>query len=499
MRIPNLWLFTFALAALAAVGRALYRFAFDPSRVGVGMTTSRAGLIFGRCDATTVAELRGRLVEVNGKTNKILAKAKDAKRDLTEAEIAEIDTLTAQFDAIAVDIKRHEKIEEQERHLNALQPSAARDERGRLQPTPGLDTRSNLPAGHGGFRHIGEFAQCLLDTGGRDPRFAILRQQNAAPTAFAGEGDPTSGGAVLPPDFRQQVYDNMMGYKDLLGACDQLSTTSNEIEFPTDTQQPWNPGGIQAKWLAENGTIAQYQPKIGFERLRLHDVGAILPVSNRMLRDSNYITGFLTKKGGEALGWAITQALISGNGLAKPQGIHKSGCIVVTGGVGGDVGDGTRETANSITFKDVAAMKIRMSDKMFQRAYWVMNGDHEFALMTMKFPGTTNMAWPVYLPPGGISATPFATLMGRPIIKHEAAPAVGAQGSLTLWDPSQYMLLKHAGSDVQTDISIHMFFENNATAIRLVVYIGGQCWWGAPMVRNVSALTYSPVVCLAAN
>jgi HK97 family phage major capsid protein len=116
--------------------------------------------------------------------------------------------------------------------------------------------------------------------------------------------------------------------------------------------------------------------------------------------------------------------------------------------------------------------------------------------MTMQFPGT-GTAVPAYLPPGGLSAQPYGTLMGRPVISTEAAGALGDVGDISFVDFSQYMSVLKSGG-VRQDISIHLFFDYDITAFRFVLRVGGQPWWNSPIAR-ANGLSRSPFVTLGAR
>ena len=109
-----------------------------------------------------------------------------------------------------------------------------------------------------------------------------------------------------------------------------------------------------------------------------------------------------------------------------------------------------------------------------------------------------SVAAPAYMPPGGMSASPFATLKGRPVIYTEAANALGAVGDITFADLSAYLAVVKSGG-LKTDFSIHLWFDQGLSAFRFVLRIGGRPWWNSPMARAKSANTLSPFVALAAR
>jgi HK97 family phage major capsid protein len=106
-----------------------------------------------------------------------------------------------------------------------------------------------------------------------------------------------------------------------------------------------------------------------------------------------------------------------------------------------------------------------------------MNPDVEQQLMTMQFPGT-GTAVPAYLPPGGLSASPYGTLLGRPVIPTEACPALGDKGDIIFGDLGNYQTVIKAGG-IRSDVSIHIWFDYDITAFRFVLRVGGQPLWNS--------------------
>jgi HK97 family phage major capsid protein len=117
--------------------------------------------------------------------------------------------------------------------------------------------------------------------------------------------------------------------------------------------------------------------------------------------------------------------------------------------------------------------------------------------MALAFPNLgSGTVVPVYLPSGGLSATPYATLLGRPVVPSEVAQQLGYEGDLILVDFSQYLTVAKAGG-LRSDISIHLWFDYDVTAFRFIMRLGGQCWWTSPIKRAHGTNTLSCCVTLA--
>ena len=105
---------------------------------------------------------------------------------------------------------------------------------------------------------------------------------------------------------------------------------------------------------------------------------------------------------------------------------------------------------------------------------------------------------PAYMPPGGLSASPYGTLKGRPVIPIEQCAALGTAGDIILADFSQYVTCTKGG--IQTASSIHLNFKYDETTFRWVYRADGQPTWNAPLTPyKDTGETQSPFVVLAAR
>jgi HK97 family phage major capsid protein len=94
-----------------------------------------------------------------------------------------------------------------------------------------------------------------------------------------------------------------------------------------------------------------------------------------------------------------------------------------------------------------------------------------------------------------MSATPYSTLKGRPIIPTEACNTLGDKGDIILGDLSKYMTALKGGG-IRTDVSMHLWFDQDILAYRFVLRIGGQPWWAAPITPRTGTNSRSCFVTL---
>jgi HK97 family phage major capsid protein len=458
--------------------------------------------------ALTVEALQDRLLELRDQANNIQARADAEQRDLTEDEQTEVNKIFAMFETTEADIDRRQKLGDinlrmaapagrrTEPDANGADPQAGANPAQTRAQHDGQRGRGSLPAtprsqdtGKWGFRSPGEYFAAVVKGSLRnsipDPRLIAN-----APTTYGQEGVGADGGFAVPPDFRTEIVKRVMGEDSLLSRCDQMLTSSNSITVPTDETTPWQTsGGIQAYWESEAGQKSQSKPQLTDKTVKANKIIALVPMTDELLQDAPGMAAYVNSKAPEKIDSRVNDAVLNGTGIGQPLGFLRSGALLTVAAEGG-------QTADTIVFDNVVSMYTRGTERTKRQGIWLINGDAEAQLMKMQFPGT-GTAVPAYLPPGGLSSTPYGTLLGRPVIPVEAASALGDVGDISFVDLSQYMAVIKSGG-VKQDVSIHLFFDYDMTAFRFVLRVGGQPWWNTPVTR-LNGLSRSPFVTLAAR
>ena len=125
---------------------------------------------------------------------------------------------------------------------------------------------------------------------------------------------------------------------------------------------------------------------------------------------------------------------------------------------------------------------------------WFINQDCEPQLFSLALAVGTGGA-PVYMPQNGMSASPYATLMGRPVIPVEYCATVGTVGDVILANFQNYRWIDKAG--VQTASSIHVQFLTDETTFRWVWRCNGAPFDAAALTPYKGTNTLGHFVTLA--
>lgn len=469
-----------------------------------------------------IQELKDRLVEINERTQTILALADQEKRKRTEDEQNELNDLFAEFKEIEADIEQRETILAQSTKLRAgagRQTTAEGPEDDEDEPTPQPQrqaasvraqgtpqkTRQQRSAiepvyrdkGKWGWNHMGEFVNAVRIAGipgvsanMLDPRLTI---RAAGATTYGSEGVDADGGFAVPPDFRTAIMELVMAEQSLFGRTDQLITSSNSLKVPVDETTPWQTsGGIQAYWAGEAPASGyqQSKPRVQGRTINMGKLIALVPMTDELLEDSPAMGAFILRKAPQKINFALTLSIIQGNGVDKPLGIMNSNALIT-------VSKETGQLADTIVSENIWNMYARMSPDSLANSVWL----YHHTILPQLFGMTVGIGTvPIFLPPNGLAGSPFATLMGRPMIPTQACETLGDKGDLLFVDLSQYATLtKVGGMNPKQDVSMHLWFDYGETAFRFTLRVGGMPWLSNPIPDRDGNSSTSPFIALEAR
>jgi HK97 family phage major capsid protein len=452
-------------------------------------------------DGTKVDELRDELVTLSDQAKTLQATADAEKRGLSDEENTEIEKIFARFEFVEAEIDRREKIADTEARIaeplgrktdpDDVAASSDPDHKGTKRRTVAARPRDTADVGRHGFRSFGEFAQSVKAAvraapGGLDPRLTMN-----APTTTSTEGVGADGGFAVPPDFRTAITEKVMGVDSLLARTDQLTSASNSITLPKDETTPWqSTGGIQAFWEGEGSLITQSKVALEQTTIRLNKLTALVPVTEELLEDASALSTYINRKAPQKFDYKIQNAIINGTGAGQPKGILASDALV-------EVAKESGQVADTVLAQNITNMWARMYAPSRSNAIWLINQDVEPQLDYLQMPGTNPTA-PLFMPAGGLSASPFATLKGRPVVPVEACKTLGDVGDIILADLTQYMTAMKTGG-IRQDVSMHLLFDYDTLAFRFILRMAGLPWWGSAITPANGSNTLSCFVSLAAR
>lgn len=330
----------------------------------------------------------------------------------------------------------------------------------------------------GGFSCLSDFASDVAradKSAGRRVTDKLKTWTNkAASSTSLVEGEDQYGGYLIPPEFRNDLMIAVEQMNEILPRCTAVPMRSTMIKIPYvngfDESGSLVYGGIQWKWLDELATKTETRPKFGRITLELKKIAGLAYASDEILEDSPMSMENILRNGfRDGLNFALNNVFIRGTGAGQPLGILNAPCLVTTSK---EVG----QAASTLLFENIVNMYARLYD--VSNAVWIANQNCLPQLAAMSLAVGTGGA-PVWLPAGGVSGSPYDTLMGKPLIWSKHCSTLGTVGDIILADWSQYLVGQKSGqnADGKFDTSMHLKFDADQTCFRFVFRIDGQPWW----------------------
>lgn len=356
-------------------------------------------------------------------------------------------------------------------------------------------------SGRWGFSDFGTFAQAVRLASGRDPGARAIKMIetlcNAALTTYGNEGVGADGAFAIPPAFRDNIMNKIMGVEALMHRCDVSPTANSSVVFPKDETTPWGSAGIQAYWDGEAAAMTQKKPSLEVSTHKLHKVTALVPMTNELLEDAPAMATWLEARVAQVFTFKVSDGIVNGTGAGQPLGILNAGATVSQAAEASQVAD-------TIHGKNLVKMWCRMPAAWRKQAVWLIHPDVEPELQSAGLQinnaaGTLAVGGSLaYLAPGGLSETPYASLFGRPVIPFEGCQQLGDVGDIIFASLPQYGIFLHSPG-FKAESSMHLWFDQDVTAFRFSMRLSGQPWWSSPIPNRNGGGTQSAFVTLAAR
>lgn len=415
-------------------------------------------------------------------------KANAEKRPMTEEEMKLDDDLFAQITQTSDEIRRMERILEEERSMVSV-----RDANTEAQNRGETEARVRAFDPAKPFKSFGEQMMAIWRAGDPNQRIIDPRLNAVGVASGLSEGVPSDGGFLLQPEYAagllRRTYE--MGAISSRVRRLPIGANSNSLRINAIDERSrvdgsrW--GGVLAYWTNEADQKTGSKPKFRQMELALQKLTALCYATDELLQDATALESVLQEAFPEELNFRVEDAILEGTGAGMPQGILSSAAKIT---VPGEVA----QPAGTIVWENIKNMWTRMWARSRMNAVWLINQDCEPSLYSMaQVVGVGGV--PVYLPATGAAGAPYSTLMGRPVIPVEYCSTVGTEGDIMLLDLDQYLMIDKGG--IQSASSIHVRFIYDETTFRFVYRVDGQPIWNVPLTPFKGVNTKSPFITLA--
>ena len=317
------------------------------------------------------------------------------------------------------------------------------------------------------FHSMGDQFQAIMRAGmggSVDPRLHEVRAATGLSEGIGGDG-----GFLIQPEYSSSLLKVAFDTGVLASRCKRIPMASNQLVIPgldeTSRADGSRGGGVRHYWTAEAGLKTASQPKFRRIELNANKCVVVVYATDELLEDANAMEAFIRDAASSEIGFAIDSGIIEGTGAGRPLGIKNATALI---GQNKETG----QAADTFLYENAGKMWTRLFPGSQQSAVWLINQNVWPQMFTMNLAVGAGGA-PVFMPAGGASASPYATLFGRPIIPIEAAETLGDKGDVYLADFANGYILGEKGG-IKSDMSIHVRFMYDESIFRFVFRLDGQ-------------------------
>jgi HK97 family phage major capsid protein len=443
---------------------------------------------------TRELEIQERLKELGAEMDAI-SNAEEVTVELKaqyDAFESEADKLTIEFDQLRATAER----EAMKAKADAIRQSAKASSRitspnrigdgvGRVRDAIADDPRK-------GFKNFADFAVRVFDAGQAPHRDEMLMRV-AAGTGMTSAVN-TEGGVFVPPAFSKSIWDKVIGESNsLLSYCDvvTLDGNSESLTVPAVAESSRANGsrfgGVQGYWKGELTALTSSRPAFREMKWTPNELYVFAYISDKLLRQSpGFASNMLEKACAEEISFKVGDAIIEGDGAGKPAGIIGHASTL-------SIAKETGQAAATVLTANIRKMQARLHTKANAGAVWFVNQDVLPALETLQFEVGTGGV-PVFLPPGGLSSSPYSMLYGKPVIPIEYCSTLGTVGDIILANMKWYGVVLRASLDAA--YSMHLKFDYAQTAYRLIFEVDGHPFLNSAITPFKGTNTTSPMLTL---
>jgi len=438
------------------------------------------------------ADMSQRMAQLHAEAKAIEAAADSQHRDFTAEELARITEIDRQFRESS-NREARDRIAAVEAAATAPQPRLVQPEplgggwagswSGTPAPRAGATTISGgtLASARSpdfGFRSFDDFTRAVRGASFGQPDGRLMN----AVTTYGSEGTGADGGFALPPSFAATVAEAVMGEGTLVSRLNPIPVSGASLTLPVDETTDHGTSGIYATWVGEGVAATQTKPLLKQVNVQLYKAVALVSLSDEIQADAPAVGTYVLGRMANKLAAVVNEALVNGNGIAKPLGFRNAPGLVT-------VAKEASQSAAGLSAANVTKMMARAMPDAMVGAFWCA---HSSTLPELWQAATSNA--PIYLT--NLKDSPFGGLLGLPLVTSEYCAVMGTVGDILLVQPAGYVCaVKTVGPT--TAMSIHWAFDQSLSTYRATVRIGGAPLLSAAVARKSGSDTRGHIVCVA--
>lgn len=192
----------------------------------------------------------------------------------------------------------------------------------------------NKPAYREEFESLDELVGAVVrattfkDVGQRDRRLT-MEAVATGNSEFSG----AEGGYVVPDEFAAELWTRVLATGSILARCArQPLTRGNTLNIPAVSEASRADGGrfggARMFWADEAAPATASRPEFGFLRLHLKKLLGLVFTTDEIVDDGPALAAVLKRMFGLEAAFTIEDAIVDGDGIAKPLGVLRSPALI---------------------------------------------------------------------------------------------------------------------------------------------------------------------------
>jgi HK97 family phage major capsid protein len=444
-----------------------------------------------------IEKLYQQIAQIHGDMTALEAAVSAENRSMTAEELKTMTDKQAQFDLLTAEVAQREKsaanaalLAKAQPRLTATVPTAQVGGFGQSAtqaPQPGTSTvTGGTPVAHNFSNHgfvkgSGEFFLAVRNSaiyGKRDDRLNVSNV-----STWAGETVGADGGFALPPAFVTGIMSLVTAEDSFIRALNPFPTQSDIITVPKDEDAPWSTTAVTAAKTAEGTAITASKPSIGQLKVPMYGVKSLVHVDEKSLRDMAFLSAYVERKMAEKIRWKVENYVMNGTGENEPLGIINAPGLLALSDV--------NSTATVIGGEDIIAMEAL--SLMGAGGFWIV---HPTALPQVRTLKSGTGGYPLYTT--DFKQAVGGGLLGYPLYKSFASPALNTTGDILFVKPDGYFLAFEAAGP-QNATTIAFAFDQNLQSFRSTLYMGGAPTLAATVTLPDGSTKVSNLIAIAGS
>lgn len=405
-----------------------------------------------------VNRLRDRRANVWEQAKELADRAAEENRSFSGEEQRQWDEMNSELDALDSRIKSvlegEQRAKETEEQFDKIHGTRRSDRQRQAANVGGRETAGGGSGGGDGGDLATELRAFLRGEAGRS--YTVAPPQGIDFRALVKGANGTNASAIVPEDFYGRLIQHLIETSGVLQTNPTiLNTSSGEV-----IQVPKTTAHYTASIVTEASAIGVSESTFGQVSLGAYKYGALFQISRELLDDNGVdLEGYLAQNAGRALGNAMGEHFITGDGNAKPSGVLAGATGAVTGASGLS---GVPSTDDLIDLYYSVISPYRAS----RSCAWLMSDTTVGKVRKLKDDNGLYV-WQ----PSLVAGTPD-TIMGKAVYTdpYVATAATGAK-SVIFGDFSQYFVRLAGG--VRFERSDEYSFDKDLVTFRALVRADG--------------------------